>query len=191
MAAMPLACTLHGMDIGAALPGERVMILGGGVIGLLAVQLARLAGADVMLVTRQQSKRDLAMTLGATITASDVHQAKTIWPLGADLVVECAGVAETIALAPRLTHTGGRVVILGVLPQGDTVAFEPFDLLFREIQLHHAFLNPFTQSRATAMIASGAIKVDPLISRIIPLNQAAEAVANPPREGEVKVLITP
>lgn len=65
----PLACTLHGMNRGAAMRGERVIILGGGVIGMLAAQLARLAGAEVMLVTRQQSKRDLALCLGAEFTA--------------------------------------------------------------------------------------------------------------------------
>lgn len=187
----PLACTLHGMDMGAALPGERVIIAGGGVIGMLALQLARLAGAEVMLVTRQQSKRDLALSLGASVVAQDVHVAKRLRPQGADLVVECAGVGETIAAAPNLARTGGRVVILGVLPKGETVAIEPFDLLFREIQLHHAFLNPFTQSRATAMIASGKILIDPLISRVISLQDAPDAIANPPRPGEVKVVIVP
>ena len=187
----PLACTLHGMDMGAVIPGERVIILGGGVIGLLAVQLARAAGATVMLVTRQAAKRDLALSLGADITATDVGHAKQIWPQGADLVVECAGVHETIAAAPRLARAGGRVVVMGVLPQGQMVAFEPFDLLFREIQLHHAFLNPFTQSRAVAMIAGGFIRIDPLISRVIGMQDAQDAIANPPRPGEVKVLIVP
>ena len=46
----PLACTLHAVDIGAPKPGERVLILGGGVIGLLALQLALLAGAEAMLL---------------------------------------------------------------------------------------------------------------------------------------------
>ena len=66
---------------------------------------------------------------------------------------------------------------------------EPFDLLFREIQLHFAFINPFTHTRAAALIASGAIAVAPLISRTIPLSEAAEAIANPPHPGEVKVLV--
>jgi len=47
----PLACTLHGIDVGASAAGERVLVIGGGVIGLLALQLARLAGAETMLLT--------------------------------------------------------------------------------------------------------------------------------------------
>ncbi len=187
----PLACTMHGLDLGAPKPGERVIVLGGGVIGLLALQLARLAGAEVMLVTRQRSKRDLALDLGASTTAASTAEALTLWPEGANLVIECAGVAETVEQAPALCARGGRVVILGVLAKGEKVAIEPFDLLFREITLLHSFINPFTQRRAAALITSGAVNVAKLISRTIPLADSLEAIANPPRPGEVKVLILP
>lgn len=189
--AEPLACTLHGVDLGAPLPGERVIVLGGGVIGLLAVQLARLAGAEVMLVTRHPAKRDLALQIGAARTAATEAEARALLPQGADLVQECAGVAETVEMAPRLTRSGGRVVILGVMPQGQKIRIEPFDLLFREIQLLHSFINPFTQGRAAAMLSAGQVDVAPLISRIIPLSEAPAAIANPAAPGEVKVLVVP
>ncbi len=142
----PLACTLHGIDIGAPRAGERVLVIGGGVIGLLALQLARLAGAETLLLTRHPAKRALALQLGATATAADTAEARNLWPDGADLTLECAGVAETVAGVGALTRAGGRVVILGVLPQGERVPIEPFDLLFREIQLHFAYINPFTHT---------------------------------------------
>ena len=189
--AEPLACTLHGVDMGAPIPGERVIVLGGGVIGLLAVQLARLAGADVTLVTRHPAKRALALTIGASQTAATEAEARGLHPQGADLVLECAGVADTVEMAPRLTRSGGRVVILGVMPQGEKVRIEPFDLLFREVQLLHSFINPFTQTRAVALLGAGRIDVAPLISRIIPLAEAAEVIANPAAPGEVKVLVVP
>lgn len=189
--AEPLACTLHGLDLGAPVPGERVIVLGGGVIGLLAVQLARTAGAEVMLITRHPAKRALAQEIGATHTAATEAEARALLPRGADLVVECAGVAETVEMAPRLTRSGGRVVILGVMPQGQKVGIEPFDLLFREIQLLHSFINPFTQTRAAAMLMSGQVQVAPLISRIVPLSEAAAVIANPAAPGEVKVLVVP
>jgi L-iditol 2-dehydrogenase len=187
----PLACTLHGLDIGAPVPGERVLVLGGGVIGLLALQLARLAGAETMLLTRHPAKRDLALSLGATATAASPQEALGIWPEGADLTLECAGVAETVSGAGALTRSGGRVVVLGVLPQGQAVPIEPFDLLFREIQLRFAFINPFTQVRAAELIARGRVDVGPLISRTIPLDEAAAAIADPARPGEVKVMVLP
>jgi len=187
----PLACTLHGMDLAAVQPGEKVIVIGGGVIGLLAVQVARLAGGDVMILTRSGEKQTLGRDLGASKAAESEAEALRIWPEGADVVVECAGVADTVAFAPRVARTGGRVVILGVLPSGEQVPFEPFDLLFREIQVHFSFLNPFTHERAARMIENGSVNVAPLVSRVISLAEAADAIANPPLPGEVRAIVVP
>lgn len=187
----PLACTLHGMDLGAVQPGEKVIVIGGGVIGLLAVQIAKLAGAEVMVLTRSAEKQALGCQLGATRAAGTEEAARAIWPDGADAVIECAGTVDTVAFAPRLARTGGRVVVLGVLPDGETVPIEPFDLLFREVQLHFSFINPFTHERAARMIENGAIDVAPLVSRTITLPEVPEAVANPPLAGEVRAIVVP
>jgi threonine dehydrogenase-like Zn-dependent dehydrogenase len=141
----PLACCLHGVDLAAIDAGSSVVVLGGGVIGLLVVQLVRLAGATrVVLVTRSAEKR-----------------------------------------------RGGTVVILGVMPQGVKVGIEPFDLLFREIKLVNSFLNPFTHGRAAGLIASGTIRIEPLISRRIGLGEASEAIGNPAPPGEIRALVVP
>ncbi|MDB4051699.1 zinc-dependent alcohol dehydrogenase family protein [Planktomarina sp.] len=187
----PLACTLHGMDIGAAREGETVLVIGGGVIGLMAVQLAKLAGAEVLLLTRSAEKQALGLNIGADYAVSTGDAVRNIWPEGADLVVECAGVSATVTLSPRLARSGGRVVILGVVSQGEMVPIEPFDLLFREIQMHFSFLNPFTHGRAAKMIADGTIKISPLISRTISLEEAARAIASPPPKGEVRAIVVP
>lgn len=189
--AEPLACCLHGVDLGVPRPGERVTVLGGGVIGLLCVQLCALAGAEVLLVTRHPDKHALARRLGAAETVAEVSAAARLWPGGADLVLECAGVAQTMAAAPGLAARGGRLVILGVLPQGQPVALEPFDLLFREIAILTAFLNPHTQGRAAGLIAAGRLRLDPLVTRLIPLAQAPAAIAAPAAPGEVKVMVRP
>ncbi|MDP3263201.1 MAG: zinc-dependent alcohol dehydrogenase family protein [Tabrizicola sp.] len=189
--AEPLACTLHGLDLGAPRPGERVLVIGGGVIGMLAVQLAAGAGANVTLLTRDPGKRTLAQRIGASQTAGTEGEVRALLGPGADLVVECAGVPETVEMAPRLARAGGRVVVLGVLPKGEQVRIEPFDLLFREISLIHSFINPFTQSRAIQLLRDGQIGVAPLVSRVIRLSEAAHAIANPARPGEVKVLVIP
>ncbi len=189
----PLACCIHALDIAAIKPGQSVIVLGGGVIGLLCVQLAKLAGASqIVLVTRQASRRSLAETLGATASFDpNDGDPLTRIPGGADVILECAGVAETVAQAPKLAKSGGTVVIVGVMPKGAKAEIEPFDLLFRELKILGSFVNPFTHRRAADLIATGKIKIDPLISRRVALAEAADAVANPPRPGEVKVLIVP
>lgn len=187
----PLACTLHGIDMGAPRAGEKVVVIGGGVIGLLAVQLAVQAGCEVMLLTRSPQKQEIGLNTGATHVAGDAAAAKGIWPDGADLVIECAGVADTVMMAPSLARAGGRVVVLGVLPAGAQVPIEPFDLLFREVQLLFSFLNPFTHERAAQMISDGAIDVAPLITRVISLEEAAKAIASPAPKGEVRAIVVP
>ncbi len=185
----PLACCLHALDIGAPRPGDRVTILGGGVIGLLCLQLARLAGAEVTLVTRSPNRRRLAEDLGARAVAT-AQEASRALPRGAELVLECAGVAETVAEAPRLAARGGRVVVLGVLPRGEMVAIEPFDLLVREVDLRMAFVNPFTQSRALDLLASGAVRAAPLVTREAGREELPALLAANPGPAEVKVLVT-
>lgn len=196
----PLACCLHGIDLAEIKAGSSVVVLGGGVIGLLTVQLARLAGATtVILVTRQASRRSLAEDLGATASVdpaagdviTQIAGETGLVPGGVDVVVECAGVGETVIQATKLVRPGGTAVILGVMPQGETIEIEPFDLLFREVKLVTSFLNPFTHRRAADLIASGTIEIDKLISRKISLDEAPDVVGNPPRPGEVKVLVVP
>ena len=193
----PLACCLHGIDIASIRAGSSVLVLGGGVIGLLTAQLAKLAGAtNVILATRQKAKRDLAEQLGATSTIDPMTSDITSEVMrrtsgGADVVLECAGVPETIEQAPRLARRGGTVVILGVVAQGTKVRYEPFDLLFREVNIKTSFLNPFTHRRAADLIANGHIEIEPLISRCIGLDVAPSVIANPPGPGEVKVLVVP
>jgi len=196
----PLACCLHGVDLANIKPGSSAIVIGGGVIGLLVVQLARLAGAtSVVLITRSEAKRRLAETLGATATidpsTDDVVDRITadhgILPGGADVVFECAGLKETVEQAPRLTGRGGTTVILGVLPSGMKVEIEPFDLLFREVGIVTSFVNPFTHGRAAALIASGTIAVEPLVSRTIGFEGAIKAISSPAPSGEIRALVVP
>ncbi|MEL7258223.1 MAG: alcohol dehydrogenase catalytic domain-containing protein, partial [Pseudomonadota bacterium] len=81
----PLACALHGMDIGAARAGEMVLVIGGGVIGLLALQIAKLAGAEVTLLTRSPEKQALGARTGADHVVGSEDALRGIWPNGADL----------------------------------------------------------------------------------------------------------
>jgi 2-desacetyl-2-hydroxyethyl bacteriochlorophyllide A dehydrogenase len=183
----PLSCCLHGFDLGDIRPGMAVAVLGGGVIGQLMVQLAARAGSDVTLITRNPVKQALALTLGAAAAGAGFDTLAGRF----DVVFECAGVPETFTAAPSLARSGGRVINLGVLPQGTMLALDPFDLLFREVALIPAFLNPNTQSRAAALLAAGSIRAEPLISRKTTLAEAADVIAHPPRDQDVKVIVLP
>lgn len=196
----PLACCLHGLDVARIAPGASVAVLGGGVIGLLMVQLAKLAGATtVILSTRQQPRRELALTMGATHaidpSAGDMIDAISgsggIVPGGVDVVLECAGVADTFTQSIAIARRGGTVVIFGVMAKGQQVAVEPFDLLFRELRIEAAYLNPLTHARAAQMVAAGVLDLDRLITRTIGLEDLPQVLAAPPGFGEIKTIVLP
>ncbi|WP_108396129.1 zinc-dependent alcohol dehydrogenase family protein [Devosia submarina] len=193
----PLACCLHALDVASIRPGDSVAILGGGVIGLLMVQLCRLAGATtIILSTRQKPRRDLALQLGATHAidpqARDaVGQIKAIVPQGADVALECAGVPDTFSQSIASVRRGGAAIIFGVMPQGQAVSIEPFDLLVNEIRLEGAYLNPLTHARAAALVASRTLALDSLVSRIVPLAEVPAIIASAPAQGEIKIIARP
>lgn len=193
----PLACCLHGLEVARIKPGDSVAVLGGGVIGLLMVQLARLAGAGiVVLSTRQAPRRELALSLGAThavdpSTGDAVAAIREIAPDGVDVALECAGVPETFGQSLAVARRGGAVVLFGVMAKGTKVAVEPFDLLVREVRLEAAWLNPHTHARAATMIAAGQLKLGPLISRIVGIGDVPAELVAEPRFGDIKVMVRP
>jgi len=189
----PVSCCLHAIDIARIPPGGSVLILGGGVIGLLMVELAFQAGAGtVVLSTRQAPRRDLAAELGATpIDAAGGDEAVlSVLPSGADVVLECAGVPQTVLQALRLARRGGTVVLFGVVPQDDRVQISPFELLTRELRLETAWLNPLTHARAAALIAAGRLSLDRLITRTVALDEVPGIIGAAPALGEIKVMMS-
>jgi len=196
----PVACCLHGVDVAKIIPGTTVAILGGGVIGLLMVELVKRAGASmIILSTRQAPRRELALELGASHTvdptATDpvlaVSGPQGFVPGGVDVVIECAGVAETFQQSIAMARHGGAVVVFGVMPKGVTVSLEPFDFLTRELRIESAWLNPYTHARAAELIATGELSLDALITRTISLSEVPDAVEAAPGFGEIKTIMVP
>lgn len=194
----PLACCLHGLDLAAIRPGMSVVVVGGGVIGQLMVQLARLASATaVILSTRQAARRRLAEELGATATvdprSSDLVAA-VAGPAGrvsggADAVLECAGTTETFEQAQALARRGGTVLIFGVAPQGARAGISPFDVFARELRIVGAYLNPHTHGRAVELVASGRLALAPLVTHQLSLDDVPAALLAGPIPGEVKAMV--
>lgn len=124
----PLAVGLRGVKRGGVKPGDRVLVIGAGPIGLAAAYWAKLAGASKVAVSAPSDRRKpLAEAMGATafITASDDKSlaAATEAELGglADVVLECVGQPGMIQRSLSCLRTGGRVVVLGVCIQPDTI----------------------------------------------------------------------
>ena len=188
----PLACSIRGMDLAALKGGERVAILGGGVIGLLVVQLAKLAGAsEIVLVTRQKFRRDVALKIGATRVvdpnAEDVAQVVT----GMDVTFECAGAVDTFKQSHVITRRGGSVIVLGLTAADTNLEINPFSIVVNELRIQGSFLNPLTQSRAAELVSSGKLNLDILISKVVDLDGVQAVLDAPPAEGDIKYIVCP
>lgn len=181
----PLACVVHGWDLTRSFPaGGTAVIIGGGPIGLLHSQLARLNGASrVALCDVVQERLSEAERVGVdvTINSTTENPSKRVLELtsgrGADIVVEAVGRRETWELAPKLARKGGTVLLFGGCPSGTETLFEADKIHYGELHIQGSFHHtPAAVDRAFRLIVSGKVSIKPLISHEMPLDRAEEAL---------------
>lgn len=183
----------------AVRPGESVVVVGCGGVGLSAVQGARIAGAgQIIAVDPLPAKLDLALSLGAkeTLLASDPDLvAKTIEladGLGADHVIEAVGRVETIEQGFAMTRRGGTVTVVGLVPAGSRVAV-PTDELYYERKLQGSVMgsNDFRVDvpRYIEMYRDGLLNLGDMITERITLEQINEGFATMIAARDPRILI--
>lgn len=196
--AEPLACCLHGIDRVGIRPGENVLVIGGGTIGQIMLQLARLAGAaKVVLSEPVEIRRELAVCLGADAAIDPLHEdlpqrlSELLSRDGADVVIECVGNPRTSAQAIDAAAGCGRVMLFGV-PNPDAVLQTKMHPIFqKELTIMGSFVNPDTHSRAVALLSSGQLKLKELITHRFPVSQLEEAIKMQTGTQSIKVLVKP
>lgn len=193
----PVACCLHGMDMCNIHPGSSVVIIGGGMIGLLMLQLARLAGAArTALLEPVASKREVAKKLGADICIDPIHEdvkealaaAGMTW---VNTVIECVGRTSTIEQAIDIVGNKGTVMMFGLTKPDDTISLKPFEVFQKEIELKASYINPYTQKRALELIDSGRLDVSSMVYAVESLDNLAEILAKPELRANGKYIISP
>jgi L-iditol 2-dehydrogenase len=179
----PISCAVHGIDKAEIEAGDTVVILGGGTIGMIMLQLARAAGASRIIVSEpNEEKRKNAAIYGAdyALDPASVDLVSVVWDMtqiGADRVIECAGRPETAAQAISLCRKGGRIVLFGVVPIGVTVPFEPNRIYSHELTIVGSYVNPFTFTRAAELIVSGRLRMEAFRIDTFPLDGVRSALA--------------
>jgi L-iditol 2-dehydrogenase len=142
----PHAVAYNAMCVNSTIrPGDAVVVLGPGPIGLLCARMAALAGADPLIVAgltadspRLQAARDLGATHTVDIQTENIDEiVRSQAPLGADLVCDASGSSRTLELALRLVRPDGEVTKVGWSPQ--TVAIDVNPLVQRNVRLQGSF----------------------------------------------------
>ena len=195
--AEPVACCLHGLDLCEIRPGHQVVVIGGGMIGLLMLQLAKLAGAaKVALLEPIEGKREVAKKLGADVCIDPIHedvkavlaQEKMTW---INTVIECVGRPSTIEQAIDIAGNKAVVMMFGLTKPDETIAVKPFQIFQKELELKASYINPCTQKRALDLIDSGRLDVSSMIYEVCGLEQLEEILSNPQLRANGKYIISP
>jgi L-iditol 2-dehydrogenase len=168
--------------------GGRVTVVGCGPIGLLLLQVLRVAGAGpVTAVEPLPHRREAAAGYGADQVAEPDADLKGY---GADVAFEVAGTDDAVRLAMQSVRPGGRVVLAGI-PDHDVTTF-PASLARRK-GLTMAMVRRMNDvyPRAIGLAVRRAVALDPLVSRRASLDEAVTAFATAQRRVGLKVLIAP
>lgn len=154
------------------------MVVGAGMIGLLTLQGALLAGAGrVYVFDVDDTRLELARSLGATgaFNSSGGNPISIVRDLtsgrGADIALECAGVSPAVNLAIEVVRKGGMVTLVGnVAP---TVEIGLQSIVTRQIRLQGSCASSGEYTACISLISRRAISVAPLLSAVVPLEEGA------------------
>jgi L-iditol 2-dehydrogenase len=173
-----VSVALHAVSLTPIALDDAVVVVGAGMIGLLTIQAVRAAGAGrVYVFDVDDSRLELARSLGATQTFNS-RSADVIPEIldltsgrGADVAMECVGSAVPVKLALDSVRKGGCVTLIGnVAP---TVELGLQSAVTRQIRLQGSCASSGEYPACISLMSRGAIRVDPMISAVAPLEDGA------------------
>jgi L-iditol 2-dehydrogenase len=172
-----VAVAIHGVNLAHITTSDSVLVIGAGTIGILTLQAVRATGCKKVLVTDvDQNRLNLAKQLGATETrlSSENLQSQILQLTsnqGVDVALECVGRNETVAAGIDAARKGGTVVLVGNIAPNVNLPLQK--VVTRQIRLQGSCASSGEYPRAIELLASGAIKVKPLITAVAPLEDGA------------------
>jgi threonine dehydrogenase-like Zn-dependent dehydrogenase len=194
--AEPLSCVLRATERADLRAGGTVAIVGGGTIGLLALQLAKRSGAALVAVSEpDEGRRALALKLGADIVidprSEDPRERllKETRGIGVDVAIEAVGAVVTAQTAISLPRRSGTVVLIGVPPATAELTLKSYELFERELTIRTSFIRAQEFRRAVELLA--VLDVEPLLGTRFPLERVHDAFAAAGSRQGVKTLVTP
>lgn len=183
--AEPAACAMHGVDIADPSPGSNILIFGAGTTGLLLAQALRASGAaQVTVAAPTQHKLDLARSFGIdhTVridrhdTAAAVGTLRARTDDGFDLVVDATGALSVLNQSLALVRNGGTLLIYGLTGEAEELPIRPYEIFSRELTIKGSFTQAFSFDRGLAMLRSGAIRTEGMITHRFGLDDYQRAL---------------
>ena len=190
----PVAVAHHDVERGRVAPGEFVVVVGGGPVGLLIAVVAKERGADVLVVELDEFRRGVVESIGIATLDPREHDVAAVVAersggAGAAVAFEVSGSQPGLTTAIETLCPRGRLVAVGIHPQPREVDVKR--IFWKELEIYGARVYERSDyAAAVELVASGGIPAEAIISRVVPLADAPEAFAALAAGGAVmKVLI--
>lgn len=177
----PLAVALHAVKRAGSIGGKKVLVTGGGTIGLLTAITAKALGAShIALSDIVLERRQYAIKCGVemTIDPADKNIREKVFELtgdGFDVILEASGSGAALRQAFDLVKPGGTIVQIGTLGT-ENVPLPANDLMVKEIKLIGSFRYGDIFDECIQLVSAGQIDLQPFITGILPLSDAANAM---------------
>jgi threonine dehydrogenase-like Zn-dependent dehydrogenase len=191
----PLSCAVYGFQKAAVQTGDSVVIVGGGMIGFLMLELCYLSAArQIIVVEPDKKRRALLANAGADIVVDPRNKIfyKYIMEItggGAEVVIECAGSTAVVAQSYELVKRGGKLVVFGVSPSKGRWSASPYDIFRNDITVTGSFLNPFTFQTAMELLIKGKIDLGDVDIKPFSLMEIHGAFENQIQRKSMKTVI--
>lgn len=170
----PLSCVLHGIEKLEISPGQRVLIIGAGPIGILLLQMVQIEGsAEVAVIDTNTKRTEFAEKFGASAIYSTLEQAGDA---AFDAVIDATGVPEVMGKSVHFARKGGKVLLFGVPPMGKHIELDSFQLFQKGLCICSSFTSVRNSYQAIALLQSGRVKAVDLVSHTLPLESFAEGI---------------
>ena len=192
--AEPISCCLHGIDLCNIKAGDTVLVMGGGPIGMIMMQLAKNAGASKVIMSEPvEEKREQALKLGATKTIDPLHEdveaVLAEYCENVNVVIECVGNVHTQADAVRFAGKGATIMYFGLAAPEESFPIRPDDIFKKELHITSSYINPYSFERAIQILESGTVELESLITNVVPLDEIADVFTKPEYRRTGKVMI--
>ena len=161
---------------------------------MIMLQLARMSGVCKIIVSEPvASKRTLAEKLGADITIDPIHEnleaVLKAHTQNISTVIECAGTAGTVESAVRVAGKGATVMLFGLTGPDVSVQIKPDVIFKKELKITSSFINPYMFARTVALIESGRINLNDIITDVVDLEDSVRIFENPEFRKKGKIVI--
>ncbi len=174
----PLSIAFHAVRLTRVALGDRAVVVGAGMIGLLVIQALRASGCgQIIAIDVDQRRLDLARKFGADrgLLSDSADVAAEVrgmtYGRGADLAVEAVGISAAVHTAVSCVRKGGQVTLVGNLTPKIDFALQT--VVTRELTIRGSCASRGEYAACLDMMACGAVSIDPLVSAVAPLAEGA------------------